>query len=67
MRTPTNLTLLIGAVYVILRVWQLIELELYGAVQERAVDTVITILWIAAIILSYAKGYLDGRDDRLQR
>lgn len=49
--------------YVILRFWQWIELEMYGEVQVRSVDTVITVLWMVFVLIAYFKGRSDGHMD----
>ena len=38
--------------YVILEFWQWLELHMYGEIQERSVDTVITVLWMAFVLIA---------------
>ena len=49
--------------YVILEFWQWLELHMYGEIQERSVDTVITVLWMAVVLIAYFKGRSDGHMD----
>lgn len=49
--------------YVILEFWQWLELHMYGEIQERSVDTVITVLWMAFVLIAYFKGHSDGHMD----
>lgn len=49
--------------YVILVLWRWLELQMYGEIQERSVDTVITILWMAFVLIAYFKGRSDGHMD----
>ena len=44
---------LIGIVFVIGVCWQLLELLIYGKVQPRIVDDIISLLWIGAICFAY--------------
>lgn len=36
---------------------------MYGEIQERSVDTVITVLWMAFVLIAYFKGRSDGHMD----
>ena len=49
--------------YVILEFWQWLELHMYGEIQERSVDTVITVLWMAFVLIAHFKGRSDGHMD----
>lgn len=46
----------------ILWLWRWLEIQLYGAVQERSVDTIITAFWLAFVLIAYLKGRVDGKD-----
>lgn len=48
----------------ILKFWQWLELQMYGEIQERSADTIITVLWLAFVLIAYFKGRSDGQDDR---
>lgn len=48
----------------ILKFWQWLEIQMYGAVQERSVDTIITILWMAFVLIAYLKGQNDGKEKK---
>lgn len=49
--------------YAVLELWQWLELQIYGEVQERSVDTVVTVLWMAFVLIAYFKGRSDGHMD----
>lgn len=57
-----NAALLGGAIGLIGHIWQALEEHIYGGVQPRIVDNIVTILWIVLAILAYVKGYYDARD-----
>lgn len=62
MKLIENTTLLGIATLLILRIWQQLELSMYGEVQVRDVDTIITIFWLFLLIIAYLKGYIDGHE-----
>lgn len=47
----------------ILEFWKYLELQMYGEIQERSVDTIITVLWLAFVLIAYFKGRNDGQDN----
>lgn len=49
---------------IIAGLWQWLELRMYGEVQERDVDTIITILYLAFVMIAYWKGRSDGHNDK---
>ena len=49
---------------VILEVWQWMEVQMYGEVQVRDVDTVVTLLYLAFVMIAYLKGRCDGHNDK---
>ena len=61
MKLVENVLLFGTLIYAILKLWQHFEVVLYGAVQARDVDTIVTILWIAVVIIAYLKGKDDGK------
>ena len=42
-------------------IWEKLEVQIYGAVQVREVDTIIFIIWMLGCVLAYMKGRLDQR------
>ena len=63
MRTILNIAGFWFGTYVILEFWQWLEFQMYGEIQERSVDTVITVLWMAFVLIAYFKGRSDGHMD----
>ena len=49
---------------VILEVWQWMEVQMYGEVQVRDVDTVVTLLYLAFVMIAEWKGRCDGHNDK---
>lgn len=49
---------------VILETWQWLEVQMYGEIQVRDVDTVVTLLYLAFVMIAYWKGRCDGHNDK---
>ena len=49
---------------VILEAWQWLEVQMYGEVQVRDVDTVVTLLYLAFVMIAYCKGRCDAHNDK---
>jgi len=58
-----NIPLFAVAVYGVLRIWQKLEFCIYGAIQHRIVDDIITWVWLILMALVYFKAYQDGKTD----
>lgn len=48
--------------YFMIRVWEYLELEIYGQIQPRIVDDVMFLLWSAFVIIAYLIGRADEQN-----
>jgi len=59
-RIVDNLVNLMVSVLVISVIWQALEQMIYDEIQARAVDSMISILWICLAVRAYRAGLKDG-------
>jgi len=41
-------------------IWTVLELIIYGEIQNRVVDDIITVIWIVSLFMFFGKGFMAG-------
>ena len=67
MKIMKSLIKIFGCIILVGWIWMLLEKSIYGEIQPRVVDTIISIVWAYVTILAYIIGFCDGRDQRGSR